>query len=492
MIYKEAIEDAISMYELPSGWSDGLLKEAALAASKQKTGKHRKNITDMPFATIDGADAKDFDDAIYCKKNENGYLLYVAIADVSYYVSPNSPLDKEAKKRGTSIYFPDTVVPMLPEELSNDVCSLRPDEERCSVVCEMNLNHRGEKQGFKFFSGLIKSQARLTYAQVEGHLDKKEILQKSPVQESIDHLETLNALRLTLRKQRRALEINPTEPSLELNAEKEVTNIQIAKPLKANKLVEEAMLLANESAAEFMQERFGFGVFRIHDEPDPTKLETLKNYFKMPHKLAKESSPLQSINWCLQKAHELKDDTGQILVLQTLPRAEYSTNNLGHFGLQLDQYAHFTSPIRRYPDLLVHRMISKSLFDQKNSVSQGELQEDCESSSILERRAEKASRQVTQVLICSYLKNKIGSVVEGTITGVTDFGLFVNLEEYFISGLLHVSDLPEDRYQYFQEHAALKGKRKGKIFKLGHKISVKITAISPLQRKINLVIANGK
>ena len=492
MIYKEAIQDAISMHELPAEWSSELLKEADLIAEKTKKTKYRKDLTNLPFATIDGADAKDFDDAIYCQKNSNGFSLYVAIADVSFYVEVGSKLDKEALKRGTSIYFPGTVVPMLPERLSNDVCSLRPNEDRCAMVCEMSLDAAGKRIKYKFYSALINSKARLTYKQVEGHITNASPLKGPQVIESINALDDLTSVRLKLRQERRALEINPKEAILELTDSQEVKNIIIKKPMRAHKLVEESMLLANECAAEFMQERFGFGVFRIHEDPDPSKLEALKKYFQIPAQIAKKSSPLETINYSLKKAKENQDDSGQILVLQTLARAEYSTDNLGHFGLQLEQYAHFTSPIRRYPDLLTHRMINKALAHKKNAFNKSQLQDMCEDSSVLERRAEKASRQVEQVLICSYLKDKIGSDVDGVVTGVTDFGLFVNLEAYFISGLLHVSDLPGDRYFLIQGTNTLRGKRTGKIFKLGQKIKVKIVAISPLDRKINLAIANGK
>ena len=492
MIYKEAIQDAISMHELPAEWSSELLKEADQIAEKTKKTKYRKDLTNLPFATIDGADAKDFDDAIYCQKNSNGFSLYVAIADVSFYVEVGSKLDKEALKRGTSIYFPGTVVPMLPERLSNDVCSLRPNEDRCAMVCEMSLDAAGKRIKYKFYSALINSKARLTYKQVEGHITNASPLKGPQVIESINALDDLTSVRLKLRQERRALEINPKEAILELTDSQEVKNIIIKKPMRAHKLVEESMLLANECAAEFMQERFGFGVFRIHEDPDPSKLEALKKYFQIPAQIAKKSSPLETINYSLKKAKENQDDSGQILVLQTLASAEYSTDNLGHFGLQLEQYAHFTSPIRRYPDLLTHRMINKALAHKKNAFNKSQLQDMCEDSSVLERRAEKASRQVEQVLICSYLKDKIGSDVDGVVTGVTDFGLFVNLEAYFISGLLHVSDLPGDRYFLIQGTNTLKGKRTGKIFKLGQKIKVKIVAISPLDRKINLAIANGK
>ena len=492
MIYKEAIQDAISMHELPAEWSSELLKEADQIAEKTKKTKYRKDLTNLPFATIDGADAKDFDDAIYCQKNSNGFSLYVAIADVSFYVEVGSKLDKEALKRGTSIYFPGTVVPMLPERLSNDVCSLRPNEDRCAMVCEMSLDAAGKRIKYKFYSALINSKARLTYKQVEGHITNTSPIKGPQVIESINALDDLTSVRLKLRQERRALEINPKEAILELTDSQEVKNIIIKKPMRAHKLVEESMLLANECAAEFMQERFGFGVFRIHEDPDPSKLEALKKYFQIPAQIAKKSSPLETINYSLKKAKENQDDSGQILVLQTLARAEYSTDNLGHFGLQLEQYAHFTSPIRRYPDLLTHRMINKALAHKKNAFNKSQLQDMCEDSSVLERRAEKASRQVEQVLICSYLKDKIGSDVDGVVTGVTDFGLFVNLEAYFISGLLHVSDLPGDRYFLIQGTNTLKGKRTGKIFKLGQKIKVKIVAISPLDRKINLAISNGK
>ena len=491
-MYKEAIQDAISMHELPSKWSSEVLNEAKTVASKKKIARYRKDLRKLNFATIDGEDAKDFDDAIYCVKNSNGFTLYVAIADVSFYVTPGSKIDREAKKRGTSIYFPETVIPMLPENLSNGICSLRPNEDRCSMICEMSIGLDGKRKKYKFYSGLINSKARLTYNQVEKNLNKSFNIKQAGVRASIEHLKDLANLRLKLRHQRKALEIKPIEATLELDKNKEVKNLHIKKPLFAHKLVEESMLLANESAAEFMQERLNLGVYRIHEDPDPSKLEALKKHFQISPKQVKKLSSLEVVNLCLDQAKKKNDTTGQILVLQTLARAEYSTNNLGHFGLQLDQYSHFTSPIRRYPDLLVHRLINSSLAQKKIQTRQNELQDECENSSMLERRAEKASRQVEQVLICTYLKTKIGSTMDGVVTGVTDFGLFVNLEPYFISGLLHVSDLPDDQYHFLPDRNALKGKRRGGIYKLGQTIKVKIAAIFPLERKINLVISNGK
>ena len=491
-MYKEAIQDAISMHELPSKWNSDVLNEAKTVANKKKIARYRKDLRKLNFATIDGEDAKDFDDAVYCVKNSNSFTLYVAIADVSFYVTPGSKIDIEAKKRGTSIYFPETVIPMLPENLSNGICSLRPNEDRCSMICEMSIGLDGKRNKYKFYSGLINSKARLTYNQVEKHLNKSSCIKQAGVSDSIKHLKDLTNLRLKLRNQRKALEINPMETTIELSESKEVKNIGIKKSLFSHKLVEESMLLANESAAEFMQERLNLGVYRIHEDPDPSKLEALKKHFKISQKLVKKLSPLEVINLCLDQANKKNDSTGQILVLQSLARAEYSTNNLGHFGLQLTQYSHFTSPIRRYPDLLVHRLINSSLAQKKIQIRQNELQDECENSSMLERRAEKASRQVEQVLICTYLKSKIGSTMDGIVTGVTDFGLFVNLEPYFVSGLLHVSDLPDDRYHFLSDSNALKGKRRGGIYKLGQKIKVKIAAIFPLERKINLVISNGK
>ena len=410
-MYKEAIQDAISMHELPSKWHSDLINEAKTVANKKKEAKYRKDLRKLNFATIDGEDAKDFDDAVYCVKNSNGFTLYVAIADVSFYVTPGSKIDKEAKKRGTSIYFPETVITMLPENLSNGICSLRPNEDRCAMICEMSIGLDGERNKYKFYGGLINSKARLTYNQVEKHLKKLSDFKQAGVRDSIKHLKDLTDLRLKLRNQRSALEINPKEAIIELNKNKEVKNIVIKKSLFAHKIVEESMLLANESAAELMQDRLDLGVYRIHENPDASKLEVLKKHFKIPPKAVKKLSPLEVINLCLKQANKNNDDTGQILVLQTLARAEYSTNNLGHFGLQLKQYSHFTSPIRRYPDLLVHRLINSSLAHKKIQTRQNELQDDCENSSMLERRAEKASRQVEQVLICSYLKTKIGSTM---------------------------------------------------------------------------------
>ena len=491
-MYKEAIQDAISMHELPSKWSSDVLNEAKTVANKKKIARYRKDLRKLNFATIDGEDAKDFDDAVYCVKNSNSFTLYVAIADVSFYVTPGSKIDIEAKKRGTSIYFPETVIPMLPENLSNGICSLRPNEDRCSMICEMSIGLDGKRKKYKFYSGLINSKARLTYNQVEKNLNKSFNIKQAGVRASIEHLKDLVNLRLKLRHQRKALEIKPIDATLELDKNKEVKNLHIKKPLFAHKLVEESMLLANESAAEFMQERLNLGVYRIHEDPDPSKLEALKKHFKISPMQVKKLSSLEVVNLCLDQANKKNDTTGQILVLQTLARAEYSTNNLGHFGLQLDQYSHFTSPIRRYPDLLVHRLINSSLAQKKIQTRQNELQDECENSSMLERRAEKASRQVEQVLICTYLKTKIGSTMDGVVTGVTDFGLFVNLEPYFISGLLHVSDLPDDRYHFLPDRNVLIGKRRGGIYKLGQTIKVKIAAIFPLERKINLVISNGK
>ena len=378
---------------------------------------------------------------------------------------------------------------MLPENLSNGICSLRPNEDRCSMICEMSIGLDGKRNKYKFYSGLINSKARLTYNQVEKHLNKSSSIKQAGVSDSIKHLKDLTNLRLKLRNQRKALEINPIETTLELSESKEVKNIVIKKSLFSHKLVEESMLLANESAAEFMQERLNLGVYRIHEDPDPSKLEALKKHFKITPKLVKKLSPLEVVNLCLDQANKKNDSTGQILILQSLARAEYSTNNLGHFGLQLTQYSHFTSPIRRYPDLLVHRLINSSLAQKKIQTRQNELQDECENSSMLERRAEKASRQVEQVLICCYLKeNRIND--GWRCYWCHRLWLFVNLEPYFISGLLHVTDLPDDRYHFLPDRNALKGKRRGGIYKLGQKIKVKIAAIFPLERKINLVISN--
>ena len=234
---------------------------------------------------------------------------------------------------------------MLPENLSNGICSLRPNEDRCSMICEMSIGLDGKRKKYKFYSGLINSKARLTYNQVEKNLNKSFNIKQAGVRASIEHLKDLANLRLKLRHQRKALEIKPIEATLELDKNKEVKNLHIKKPLFAHKLVEESMLLANESAAEFMQERLNLGVYRIHEDPDPSKLEALKKHFKISPMQVKKLSSLEVVNLCLDQANKKNDTTGQILVLQTLARAEYSTNNLGHFGLQLDQYSHFTSPI---------------------------------------------------------------------------------------------------------------------------------------------------
>ena len=493
-MYKEAIQDAISTHELPSEWSSALLSEAEHVAQKKKTAKYRKDLRKLPFVTIDGEDAKDFDDAIYCVKNTSGYRLYVAIADVSFYVEANSKLDKEAKKRGTSIYFPETVIPMLPENLSNGICSLRPNEDRCSMICEMSIDLDGTRKKYKFYSGLINSKARLTYNQVEKHFKKSSTIKQSIVRESIKHLFDLTNLRLKLRNQRKALEINPTEAILDLNKNKEVNNIVVKRNLFAHKLVEESMLLANESAAEFMHDRLDLGVYRIHEEPEELKIDALKNFFAAKGLTSKpKKNPLEVITQCLEfsKDHQLKKSL-QTLVLQSLKRAEYSTEDIGHFGLQLEQYAHFTSPIRRYPDLMVHRLIKDKLQKNINKPNQEQIELDCCELSDLERQAEKASRTVVQQIICHHLKQFIGDDFNAMITGVTDFGIFAEIDSFYVSGLIHVSDLPGDRYIFDKISGVLKGKRTGRSFRQGQSIRVKINNVLPYERKINLLILKNK
>ena len=473
--------------EISYEWSNKLKKE--VESLTEKKFSHYQDLTNLAFVTIDGADAKDFDDALYCEKSDGGFLLYVAIADVAGYVEQNSILDKEAFIRGTSIYFPKKVVPMLHEKISNDYCSLLPHKNRNVLSAKIYTDKDGEVISYQFFEAVINSKQRLTYNEAEEiiHHNNHQDLDQS-IKDNISNLSKLAKLQLKKRAQRGALEINSQEPILDINENEKVRKVTTPTRKHSHKLVEECMLLANICAADFLKNNYGFGLYRIHKEPDLARLESVKNFFKLNGiKHFNKCSELDVINKCLNHAtnHDL-ENVMNIFVLQNLKRAEYSTKEVGHFGLQLERYTHFTSPIRRYPDLIVHRMIKNIINEQNIKFDSMQLDQDCEKLSFLEKRAEKVSRQVVQYLICCHLKSKIGSDIETQVTGITDFGLFAELENMFVSGLIHVSDLPGDRYYYNKESNILAGRRTGKKFRLGDKIKSKILNVIPEEGKITL------
>ena len=479
---KSSINQVIEEQNIPFEWSQIIFDE--LENIDITFSDSRVDLTNKPFVTIDGRDAKDFDDAVLCEKNIEGFSLWVAIADVAEVVNKNSEIDKEAFKRGTSIYFPNTVVPMLPEKISNNICSLVPNEKRNVLVCEINFNMDAEINSYNFFEAIICSARRFTY---------KEVLEytkgDSEIINSLESLKILTNKLLKNRQKRSALEIESQEPSLIISDNGNLEKINLPKRLFSHQMIEESMIAANICAAKFIKKNIGFGIYRVHEEPDFIKVDNLKKFFSLKGYSSKAlSNPIDQINSFIQhsaKAEEKK--VLNVLILQSLKRAKYSTNEIGHFGLQLEEYSHFTSPIRRYPDLIAHRLIKDILKKSKHENSKDFYDEALEELSSLEKRAEISSRQVIQQMICHKLKNYIGDKFSTHVVGVAEFGLFCEIENYFISGLIHVSDLRKDRYIFDSQANILKGRRTGRTFRVGQNIKVQLVNVSPEERKITLI-----
>ena len=485
---KSTISQVIEENLISTEWSDAVNTE--VKNLNLNTNDHpRKDLTKVPFVTIDGADAKDFDDAVFCNLNDSGFLLNVAIADVAELVNEDSYLDQEAKKRGTSIYFPSKVIPMLPEKISNNLCSLVPDEIRNVLVSEINFSLDGSIKSYKFFQAKIMSHKRMTYAEVEEYIKNNNSNVSKKIKASLDALNLLTKNLLVKRSQRKALEIEGNEPILSIDENGKVSSIDLPRRLYAHQMIEESMLAANVCAANFMHKHYKFGVYRVHEKPEELKLESLKSFFSLKgFSSQNKDTPLTLINKCLQFSSKNKlNKVLQTVVLQSLKRAEYSTKEIGHFGLQLDRYSHFTSPIRRYPDLMAHRLIKNIINKGNLDINKDKIEEICGEMSELERNAEKSSRQVVQQMICHHLKKYIGHEFSSTVTGITDFGLFAEIDNFYVSGLIHVADLPGDRYFYDKDANLLKGKRTGRVYRLGQDIKIKIMNVLPSERKITLI-----
>ena len=485
---KSTISQVIEENLISTEWSDAVNTE--VKNLNLNTNDHpRKDLTKVPFVTIDGADAKDFDDAVFCNLNDSGFLLNVAIADVAELVNEDSYLDQEAKKRGTSIYFPSKVIPMLPEKISNNLCSLVPDEIRNVLVSEINFSLDGSIKSYKFFQAKIMSHKRMTYAEVEEYIKNNNSNVSKKIKTSLDALNLLTKNLLVKRSQRKALEIEGNEPILSIDEDGKVSSIDLPRRLYAHQMIEESMLAANVCAANFMHKHYKFGVYRVHEKPEELKLESLKSFFSLKgFSSQNKDTPLALINKCLQFSSKNKlNKVLQTVVLQSLKRAEYSIKEIGHFGLQLDRYSHFTSPIRRYPDLMAHRLIKNIINKGNLDINKDKIEEICGEMSELERNAEKSSRQVVQQMICHHLKKYIGHEFSSTVTGITDFGLFAEIDNFYVSGLIHVADLPGDRYFYDKDANLLKGKRTGRVYRLGQDIKIKIMNVLPSERKITLI-----
>jgi ribonuclease R len=463
----------------------------------------------MPLVTIDGADAKDFDDAVYCEsnrqglrmKNRSGYRLVVAIADVSHYVRPGTPLDDEAQKRATSVYFPGFVVPMLPETLSNGICSLNPKVDRMCFVCDMQVNSEGEVTQSKFYEAVMRSHARLTYDQVwkavgEGDAEARQSI--GALLPQVERLHELYGLLAKAREKRGAIEFETSEVRFELDNRGEVTQAGMLQRNDAHKLIEECMIAANVEAARFLLGARIPAPYRVHDRPPESKyadlLEFLKE-FKLSLPAWSKVQP-RDFTQLLKKIRERPDVALlESVVLRSQSLAVYSPDNAGHFGLALEAYAHFTSPIRRYPDLLVHRAIKYALTKgkpEKFLYSAHEMAALSLQCSERARRADEAEREVDERYRAAWMEQHVGGQFDGVISGVTSFGLFVELDQSKVNGLVHVTQLPQDYYHFDPLRKTLSGERRGMSFRLGDRVRIIVLKASLEERKIDFRLVDDK
>ncbi|OQW93915.1 MAG: ribonuclease R [Beggiatoa sp. IS2] len=496
------IDISIRAHELPCTWPEVVLNEIRhLREEVPETAlAGRKDLRFLPFVTIDGEDAKDFDDAVYCEPRGKGWLLRVAIADVSAYVKLGTALDEEAKKRGNSVYFPSRVIPMLPEILSNGLCSLKPQVDRLSVVCELTIDTYGRIRRTHFFEAVICSAARLTYTEVAAVLDNHEHPFRYPqLLPALRHLHQLYLLLKKRREKRGAIDFDTTETQIIFNQQRKIDKIIPVIRNEAHRLIEEMMLAANVATAEWLHAQEMPLLYRIHEGPQPEKLADLKSFLNtLGLRLGGNEDP-QAHHYAklIEKAHDRPDiRLIQTVLLRSLKIALYSPENQGHFGLSYSAYTHFTSPIRRYPDLLIHRAIKHCLQKQpveKFPYSVNELQLLGEHCSMTERRADDATRDAISWLKCEYMQDKIGQEYDGLITGVTPFGLFVELEGVFIEGLVHVTSLQEDYYHFDPVGHRLQGELSGKIYRLSDPLRIKVVRVNLEEKKIDFeLVQPGK
>ena len=488
------VDSAIHRHEIPAIFGDKALEESAKLPNKvlTKDKKGRVDITHLELVTIDGEDSRDFDDAVYAIPSKNGWKLMVAIADVSHYVKEGSQLDAESLERGNSVYFPHRVVPMLPESISNGLCSLNPELERLCMVCEMEIDSLGSLLEYKFYSAVMLSHARLTYTEVNEMLEnKKSKLRKKykKIENNIDFLYGLYQTLRISRQKRGVMDFDRIESQILFDDQGKIENIVARKRNDAHRLIEECMLIANQAAAKYLQKENEDFLYRVHPKPTPEKVEITRQFLtaidlRLDGGLEPESSDFAKL---LKNASGREDENIiKTVVLRTMKQATYTPNNEGHFGLAFEDYAHFTSPIRRYPDLLVHRAIKRALSNKHRERS-NKMVELGAHLSMTERRADDASRDVEQWLKCEYMRDKVGESFNGVISGVAGFGLFVELTEIFVEGLISVRDLKEDYFIYDDVHHQLSGQRGGRIYRLGDMIKVKVASVNLDDRKIEFV-----
>ncbi|HET8900223.1 MAG TPA: ribonuclease R [Rhodanobacteraceae bacterium] len=490
------VEMAIAEYGLPHAWPDAVVDEVErlpiAVTAADRAG--RIDLRELPLVTIDGADSKDFDDAVYAEPRADGWRLVVAIADVSHYVAPGCAIDVEAEDRATSVYFPGFVVPMLPEPLSNGICSLNPDVERLCMVCDMLVDSKGQVTRSKFYAAVMRSHARLTYDEVWQALGPKDKAVRARLKDRLGDIENLHKLYKAFeraRKRRGTIDFDTPEAKFRLDGNGEVQALDSTPRNDAHKLIEECMIAANVEAAKYLARKRIPAPFRVHAPPPADKYEDLLEFLRQ-YKL--KLPPLEKVTpgdyaKLLASVRERPEyELIQTVLLRSMALAVYLPENQGHFGLALEAYAHFTSPIRRYPDLLVHRAIRHALAKGKpagygyDESRMAALSVHCSQRA---RRAEEAERDVDERYKCAWMEKHVGEFFAGRVSGVTSFGLFVDLDDSHVSGLVHITQLPNDYYHFDPQRRLLEGERSGRTFRLGDRVRVQVLRASLEERKID-------
>ncbi|MCM1934146.1 ribonuclease R [Acinetobacter radioresistens] len=484
------IPQTILEYGLPYEFPEEVLKEAASFKEPDEQDRQgRVDLRDLALVTIDGEDARDFDDAVYAEKRPGGgYRVVVAIADVSHYVRLGTALNEEAEERGTSVYFPHFVLPMLPEALSNGLCSLNPHLDRLCMVCDLNVSRAGRVTQYEFYPAVMHSKARLTYTQVAAYLDgdSQAVPENRTVRKSLNTLFQLYQVLKELRAKRHAMEFETVETYMTFDELGGIKEILPRSRNEAHKLIEECMLLANVAAAEYSLKNEIPMLYRVHDAPEFSRTQKVRDYVKLLG-LNFPEQPTQADYQAVIEATKDRIDAPSIhaVLLRSMMQAYYGPENIGHYGLAYEAYTHFTSPIRRYPDLLLHRAIKAHLKHKQFALSGNQLAEAGEHYSQTERRADEASRSVTMWLKCHYMQQHLGEEFDGIISAVTEFGLFVTLKDLYVDGMLHVSQLGDDFFVYDQPSQSLIGQSRGQVFGLGDEVRIKVAGVQLEERKID-------
>lgn len=489
------IQVAIHAHGIPFEWPDDVLAEVGKIPQQisEEQLKGRTDLRNLPFVTIDGEDAKDFDDAVYCyKKPKGGFQLYVAIADVSHYVAKDSALDQEAARRGNSVYFPGKVVPMLPEALSNGVCSLNPHVDRLCMVAELSITQEGKISRSRFYRAVIHSHARLTYTAVGAWLEQGKTDEKhQALWPMLESLYDLYHILLDTRRLRGAMDFETTETRIEFDENKKIKCIVPVIRNDAHKLIEECMLAANVATARFLEKAEIPTLYRVHAAPEEDKITALRQFLgELGLSLGggRKPGPKDFQRTMSMIGDRPEKHLIETVMLRSLKQAQYVESNEGHFGLAYSAYTHFTSPIRRFPDLLIHRAIGHLLDNHpvyEFEYSHEDMNRLGKHSSMTERRADEATREVITWLKCEYMQDKLGQVFKGRISAVTSFGIFVELDEIYVEGLVHVTSLKNDYYTFDSAKHRLIGARGGQVYRLGDKMTVLVARVDLNERKID-------